>query len=318
MNPLSHHEILALIAPFARRGRRVDLASSDRAARRVAFVSVEHPGRESGAPMLREQLELESREDGLYRLVRRVMLPDGPVATLGAEGPDAGTLLAGIDAIPVARQVASCLGHPLTFDHELEPGAGQPESRLRFVRAVAQVDGFRLVVDLPSTERGVAAKVELFLPRADAAEIPQDLLAVLGWRWTRLDTFGGLWRGELRLGGRGLERARLAEAEVVKAVQHLALTFTEPPARFHERQFAARWRVTLRRAVPLLVCGLLVAGAIAVPKLKLEQDAAFRMLVFNAPPLLLILLFCLPELPRIEIPPIPRRLTAATWRGQEG
>ena len=31
-------------------------------------------------------------------------------------------------------------------------------------------------------------------------------------------------------------------------------------------------------------------------------------------PLLLILLFCLPELPRIEFPPLPRPLAAPSWR----
>ena len=35
--PLTHHDILALAEPFARRGRRVDLAASDRIARRVVF-----------------------------------------------------------------------------------------------------------------------------------------------------------------------------------------------------------------------------------------------------------------------------------------
>jgi hypothetical protein len=38
------------------------------------------------------------------------------------------------------------------------------------------------------------------------------------------------------------------------------------------------------------------------------------MLMFNAPPLLLIVLFCLPEMPRIEFPPLPRRLRAPSWR----
>lgn len=96
-------------------------------------------------------------------------------------------------------------------------------------------------------------------------------------------------------------------------MRHLATTFAEPPALFHERQRAARWRVTLRRAVPLLVCLALLAGAAAVPRLRLEQDAALRMLLFNAPPLLLIVIFCLPEMPRIEFPPLPRRLAAASW-----
>jgi hypothetical protein len=38
------------------------------------------------------------------------------------------------------------------------------------------------------------------------------------------------------------------------------------------------------------------------------------MLIFNAPPLLLGLFFCLREMPRIEIPPLPRPSAAGAWR----
>jgi len=314
MKPLSHHEILGWIEPFARRGRQADLAASDRATRRLAFRPVAHPGAAPDAPALQEQLQLESREDGGFRLTRHVTLPDGRVATLGAEGRDPGELLAAIESIPAARQVAHGPGFLVALDHELEAGAGEPASRLRFARAVARLDGFELAVELPSTQKGMPASVELRALPARAVEIPEDLLAVLGWSWTRLSAFSDHWRGELRLRGRDLERGRFAEQKLQEAVRHLATTFAEPPARFHERRVAARWRVTLRRAVPLLVCLALLAGAAAVPRLQLQQDAALRMLLFNLPPLLLIVLFCLPELPRIEFPPLPRRLPAPSWR----
>ncbi len=315
MKPLSHHEILGWIEPFARRGRQADLAASDRAARRLAFQPVEHPGHGPDGPALQERLELESREDGDFRLTRRVTLPGGLVATLGAEGRDAESLLAAIEAIPAARQVARGAGFALALDHEIEPGNAEPAARLRFTRCVAQLEGFQFALELSSTQKGVAATVELRVLPLREVPIPQDLLAVLGWSWTRLSEYGDHWRGDLRLRGRGLARSELAERQAMRAVRHLAATFAEAPARFHERQYAARWRVTLRRAVPLLVCVALLAGAAAVPRLQLEQDAALRMLLFNAPPLLLILVFCLPELPRIEFPPLPRRLTAPSWRG---
>jgi hypothetical protein len=38
------------------------------------------------------------------------------------------------------------------------------------------------------------------------------------------------------------------------------------------------------------------------------------MLIFNAPPLLLMLVFCLREVPRLEIPPLPRASKVPTWR----
>ena len=76
--------------------------------------------------------------------------------------------------------------------------------------------------------------------------------------------------------------------------------------------------MTLRRAVPLLVCLLLVAAAASVRKLGLDDDAMLRMIIFNVPPLLMVAVFCLPELPRIEIPPLPKRLVAASWRDTGG
>jgi hypothetical protein len=317
MKPLSHHEILGWIEPFARRGWQADLAASDRAARRVTFRPVMHPAVED-APALSERLELECQEDGEFRLVRLLTLAEGQVATLGAQGPDAGALLAAIESIPPARQVARGPGHLVTFDHELDPGAGEPASRLRFTRGVVQLDGFELTVALGSTQKGVPATVELRAVPSRSQEMPQDLLAVLGWRWTRLAVADESWRGELRLNGRGIERARVAERNLLQAVQHLASTFAESPAFFHERQLARRWRVTLRRGVPLLVCLGLIAGAAAVPLLQLAQDSSMRMLLFNVPPLLTLLLFCLPEMPRIEFPPVPRRLPAASWRGVGG
>jgi hypothetical protein len=186
------------------------------------------------------------------------------------------------------------------------------------VRGVARLDGFHLELDVSGTVKGVPGKLELKAEPARALELPEDLLAVLGWSWTRLTPFGDAWRAELRLRGEGLERGRLAETRLVAAVQHLAATFAEPPARFHERQQAARWRVTLRRAVPLLVSLALIGGAASVSRLGLYEDASLRMVLFNLPPLLMIAIFCLPEMPRIEIPPLPRRPRAATWRGEAG
>ena len=50
MQPLTHHEIMSLVAPFARSGRHVDLAASDRPQRRLAFKLVEHAAVVDGLP----------------------------------------------------------------------------------------------------------------------------------------------------------------------------------------------------------------------------------------------------------------------------
>jgi hypothetical protein len=38
------------------------------------------------------------------------------------------------------------------------------------------------------------------------------------------------------------------------------------------------------------------------------------MLIFHAPPILMVALFCMNELPRVEIPPIPKRPRQTSWR----
>jgi hypothetical protein len=42
------------------------------------------------------------------------------------------------------------------------------------------------------------------------------------------------------------------------------------------------------------------------------------MLILNSPPLLMILFFCLREIPIVEIPPLPRRSDAQSWREGAG
>jgi len=160
----------------------------------------------------------------------------------------------------------------------------------------------------------VPAEITLEAPGGDMAELPADLLAVLGLRWARLDRKGSGWRSSLALRGRGAARGAEARTQLLAAAAHLAHTLAEPPARFHDSRVAQRWAVTLRRAVPLLVCVGVIGAALAVPALQLQQDSVFRMLIFNAPPLLLGLFVVLREMPRVELPPLPRRPTAARWR----
>ena len=87
--PLSHHEILALVEPFTRRGRRVDLAASDRLARRLAFAPVEHE-----TPALHESLALEHPGPGELRLTRTLRDANGVPAALVCDAGDAAEALA--------------------------------------------------------------------------------------------------------------------------------------------------------------------------------------------------------------------------------
>jgi hypothetical protein len=96
-------------------------------------------------------------------------------------------------------------------------------------------------------------------------------------------------------------------------VAHLVQTLAEPPRRFHERQVAARWRVVFRRSLPLLFCAALIAGTTALSFLHIPQDSMMLMMIFNFPPLMMLIMFGMRELPRFEIPPLPRPSPAPSW-----
>ena len=308
--PLTHHDILGLIAPFTRRGRQLDLPASDRLARRLVFKPVVHDDPAGADAGLRETLQCESLDDGSFRLTRVSTHPSGLQARLQAEGPEAGELLASIEAVAPQRQFQYGPGYVVAQSHRLVPGT--PVADLRMTHGVAQLDGLTLNMRVPQVS-GIPAEIEVVAALGGTMSLPEDLLAVLGWHWTRLERGREKWTSSLRVRTHEPERSRDAEHKLERMAQHLAQTLAEPPARFHKRRSAARWGVALRRAVPLLTCLGLIAGAVAVPSLDIGPDSIFRMLIFHAPPLLLVLGICMREIPRIEIPPLPRASSAPTW-----
>jgi hypothetical protein len=326
--PLTHHEVLTLVEPYTRRGRRVDLAASDRLTRRLVFKPLEHgavvraDAGASSAPadkgqdatLLTDTLVLDQTEAGRYRLTRTLRRQDGLEAELLAEGPHAGQLLEGIESIAPHSQFAEDDGIAIAHSHRL-PGSGKASpDQLVLTRGTARIDGLTLTLTMP-TVAGEPAELSLgngsFTP--PPLDLPEDLFAVLGWAWSRLTPKGEGWQAALRLPKSEPARSRQAEQRLLVSVRHLAAALAEPPARFHDRHVAARWRVAARRSVPALACMVLIGGSIALARLDLAQDSVVRMLLFNAPPLLLIAAFCLRETPRIEIPPLPRASRAASW-----
>lgn len=357
MNPLSHHEIMALVGPYTRAGCALDLAASDRAARRLRFKTVAHTapvgdaaggapphpqGPDLGSPAaqhptLLETLQLDNPATGGWRLQRTLALPSGCSATLTGHGPDPTALLQAVQAVPLQRQVRPVSGHWLALSHTVVPDSG----RLTLTDAQARIGPAQLAMTV-SRVKGIPAELSWNLPvgppahpgaatqdRSAAlpaldqpAEPPEDLLAVLGLPWSRLKRAphagsAGLsvWRAHLSLRGFDAERTRDAEAKFERSVQHLAATLAEPPARFHARHKRARWFVVLRRLTPLLAALGLIAAAALVPQLELGPDSVWRMLIFNSPPLLLVWLFSMREMPTVEIPPWPRPSPAHRWLG---
>jgi hypothetical protein len=188
--------------------------------------------------------------------------------------------------------------------------------------AQARFDGLTLTVKA-ETGKGYPAEIELS-PQPDHPmgldDLPEDLLATLGWDWRVLRRSGAGWASTLRAPSGEPGRSRRIESALERTVAHLARTLAEPPRRFHDRLVRERWGVVFRRMIPLLLSVALIAGALALTFVDVPQ--ASMNLIMNLPPLLLVMLFCMRELPRFEIPPLPRPSNAPSWfprgDGREG
>ena len=309
ITPFTHHEILGLIEPFARRGRLADLAHSDRLARRLAFRAIDHAAT-AACPVHREILELDNATPGIHRLWRTLELVEGIAATLWVEGPDPAELLDRIEQVPHVRQLPPSTAGPIALCHRID-AAGD----LRLMHGFAKTGGLTLRLAMPNGGR--RADIALSTRLDDPIELPEDLLGVLGWNWSRLDRWteraARTWTGTVGLRRRNTDSD--AEHKLARAAEHIATTLAAPPSRFHEQQRAARWIFAFRRTIPLLVCVGLIVASLVFTKAGLSSDSVVRMLIFNAPPLMLVAFFCLREMPRIEWPRWPRRSRARAWRG---
>lgn len=322
--PLSHHDILALVEPFVRHGRSVDLPASDRLRRQLVFRPVTHGGDAPGDVTLVEVLQLDQPAADRYRLTRTLTHASGVVARLVAEGAPPGELLARVEAIDVQQQFRMIGRFVVGLSYRLggcdglwrDDTAGDAP-----VLSDADVRGAGVVLTMEvSSVKGVPAELKLVddgVAGEPAVELPDDLLAVLGRDWDcfRLSlTDQGGWRGTVRLRGRGVARSADAERKLEQTVAHLDRTLSRSPDAFHADWRAARWGVFLRRTIPVATCIGLILAAAAVPYFGISEDSVAHMLLFNSPPLLLVMFFSMREMPRIELPPLPRRLSAAAWR----
>ena len=316
-HPLTHHEILRLIEPFSRRGRHVDLTASNRIERHLVFRPIVHAGEMPACAGMREILELENPRVESYRLVRTLILPGGATAKLSTDGPHPADLLARIEAIPPHRQFEPVAGVLIVRSYRLATTAATAADATQpmlmvLTSAEARLNGLTLNLRA-ETGKGYPAEIDL-LPQQDAAlELPDDLLATLGWDWRVLRRRGTGWTGTLRVPRSEPARSRRIEIALAQTVAHLARTLAEPPRSFHDRLARARWGVVFRRTIPLLSCAALIAATAALTLVHIPQDSMILMMIFNFPPLLLLMLFGMRELPRFEIPPLPRPSAAASW-----
>ncbi|MFM9915333.1 MAG: hypothetical protein ACKVOX_05965 [Rhizobacter sp.] len=323
-NPLTHHDIVGLVEPFTRRGRHVDLAASDRLERRLRFKPVEHASDAPDAPALHETLQLDSFGPDSFRLTRTLNQGHALQATLQISGPQPAALLAQIEAIPPGHQFAAGPGFEIARSYSLQSVSGRAaDSRLSLILtlAVVQLDDLTLTLTVPAINR-VSADVWL-APRPagepgtgpdGALDLPEDLLAVLGWNWTRLIKKKDGWESKLRLRGNLAKRTRGAELALDRVAAHLARTLSQPPAQFHDSHLTARWWAAFRRAIPLLTPVSLLIAILVLPRIDVGKSPGLWMMLFHVPTALIALSFCLQELPQYEIPPMPRRPRAPAWR----
>jgi hypothetical protein len=350
--PLTHHDILALAAPFVRRGRAVDLAASRREQRRVAFAPP--PGVALPPGVADDRLELEVLPSGTLRLTRTLRHEAGVQAVLRAQGQDAPAMLAGVDAVPAAHAFEQGPGWVLARSYAVDPlrGSGPPtltlacaellacaapntdnghgadddaDDRARDRAGSSPADGprLRLTMDLPLARRAAADLTLETLParapapgaRPVAAALPQDFLAVLGWRWTRLVPYGAGWTTRLRMRGSAAERTRQGETALRRAGQHLAQSLALSPQGWHARHRAARWGAFFRRGIPTFTALGLVGMALGSSQLDLPLSTAAWVALYHVPTLIVAGSFMLQELPRFEIPPWPRVPSAPGWFG---
>ncbi len=177
--PLTHHEVLALAEPFVRRGIAVDLGASDRIARRIAFRARELDASAHVLGTLREGLTLESLPTGTLRLVRTLTGSDGPEASVEAMGANGAELLDLVLAVPPSALLRRGEGFALARHHVVHT-----TGRV-FARGVVRLAGLELTMTV-SPVRGVAADLRIVETGTVSFALPDDLLAVLGWDWTRL------------------------------------------------------------------------------------------------------------------------------------
>jgi len=313
--PLTHHDIVALLQPFTAAGWRVDLASSDRAARRLVFRPSAPAPDAPGVNASRTELEAECHVDGRFTLTRRQVAAEGLQAELVASGKDAAALLAAMAAVPLERHFAVGPGWSLARSFALEDMGPGDRGRLQFARGQSRLDGLTLTITAPRPAVRAADIVIAVSANRPRPALPEDLLAVLGWSWTRLVPERSGWTSRLRLPRSLARRHAGAEAALDLATAHLARTLGEGPAQWHPRHRAARWGVFFRRGIPTINVTLLLGSLFIAAQMDLHVDRApgLWMALYHVPTLLIALSFMLQELPRFEIPPLPRPLRAPQW-----
>jgi hypothetical protein len=310
--PLTHHEIIRLVEPFAKRGRHVDLGATDRLARHIVFKPVGHVEGNPAIGPMREVLTLECNEGATFRLIREVSAGDLQ-ARLSVRGGDPGLLLRRIDAVAVSAHFVHGDGFRIVRSFNLDGSVAEPAEDLLLTFGEVRTSGLILRLRI-SPGRGAPGDIDLIDQGTDPIQLPEDLLAVQGLAWARLRRSRGAWTSSLRLRGGGVERSRDAQARLEQVAVHLAHSLSESPARFHESWVIRRWALYVLRLVPILASIGVVSGLMALQAISWLDDAYVIALVLIVPPLAFLALLATRDIPGVDKPPLPRRSGRSAWR----
>jgi hypothetical protein len=313
--PLTHHDILALVEPFTRRGRRVDLAASDRLHAKIVFQVVDRDANEPEIAVLREALQLERLDRGGLRLTRTLTTAGGLQATLVARGRDAGRLLELVDKVLPGHQLLTGPGFIISRSYTLHASDSAimaDASGWVLTDGRVQCEGLGLTLRVPAT-RNMSADISLSAKGPHRANLPEDFLAVMGWRWSPLLATKEGWKDKFRVRGNPQRRTFMAEQALNTVARHIAETLSRPPHQYHDRHLFSRWVVVLRRSIPTLTPIFLVLAILASSNLDFSGHQGWFVLLYHVPTLLIALSFTMQDDAKFEIPPWPRRLTQEHW-----
>ena len=297
--PLTRHEMLGLVVPFARQKRQHDLPGSDRIGRRRVFKPVAVDARprpgdgaqpdlgEGARPPtgLVETLQLDCHAGGASFCLSRVLAhPAGRRATLQASGPQPAALLAQGQSVAASQQLGCGPGWLIARNCAIDAinAVGAAHHSAAGPGLLTLRSGTLQLLNLPMTLtldlmplRGAAGDIALTSAPGVPLDLPEDLLAVLGWDWARLVAGPGRsigpgpasgpgpgpgigigigigigpgsgpgigpgprarrWTSKQRLRGGLRQRTRTAERALDRAARHLAQLLGEAPASFHTR-----------------------------------------------------------------------------------
>jgi hypothetical protein len=269
-------------------------------------------------PELRETVLLDKLGSDSFRLTRELLLANGLKASLDIFGSEPEVLLNQMDSVPHPQHFRAGEGFLVVRDYAIRQPARAATvdpltTPISLTEAVVQVAGLTLRLRLPATP-GISANLELVERDNATLTLPEDLLAVLGWNWSRLVRQATGWHARLRIRGRNPQRTRRAEQALERVAAHLARTMRDAPAQFHDRHLLARWRVTLRRAIPILTPICTFIGVLVMPVFEFREHPGMWIVLSQIPTALIALSFTTQDLARFEIPPWPRRSQATHWQ----